>query len=138
MSDFLKNLKESLEKGEPDKEYQERMNKILKKADSIENPSGSIDKRIKEVGEVSGISEEEAKKANEEYEDFINSEEEKNDRYRMIGEIETLKNELSALKDEYEENVKTYNSSIEKLTNEFENKYKIKYGDISKEGSDTE
>jgi len=148
--DFLKNLKESLEKGEKNEEVVEHLNEIDKLADQITSGAAAekLDKRVEESGVNEEMGEEERKKAEEEYAKILAKQKENDEKLRFLANIEQRNVEISSLKNEFESVKIGYKVKIQQLMEEkitlmaeFEKKYGTKaeeYTDFSEPDKEIE
>lgn len=129
-SDFLKNLKQAVETGDPTKgaESINKINEIHKLASNmdVKNADVIFSKRVEDAGEVESIEEEEAKVIN------LRTKEEMDDmKFKFMADIENADIELKELNREFKEVSKQYLEVIEKqeglietMKNKFDETYK--------------
>lgn len=137
MSDFLKKMKNSLERGEFNSDVADRINKIAKKADefsegnTVDDLSNKLSERIEKSGGVKKEDEKEVPEINSEYEQKMNKfykENEKNVRIAEIfnindqinNDIQILIEKINSLKNDFDD-LGDMGSEIDNIENKFNN-----------------
>lgn len=126
MSEFLKNLQDNLDKGEKDQTYKERMDEILKRADKMSDDNPLLPNKASELEKTKentpSVTEEEAEKANVEYERKM----EQIDIEQSIEVIEGIKNEIAKTKferDKIRETLLDLQTQLNNSIDKFEDKH---------------